>query len=132
LGRLGAAASVLITFLSVILAQIFFRANSVEDAFAVLRGAIGVNGIGPALYAKADVSHWLALVPLFVVIWWFPNTQEILGHYSGKADPESPAIRAQHTFRWQPTWQWTVVIGGAFFVCFVLIKSASRFLYFQF
>ena len=132
LGRLGAAASVLITFLAVILAQIFFRANSVEDAFAVLRGAIGANGVCLAPYAKPDFSHWLALGPLFAVIWWFPNTQEILGQYSDKGDTEPPAIGAQHKYRWQPTWQWTVVIGGAFFACFVMIKSASRFLYFQF
>jgi alginate O-acetyltransferase complex protein AlgI len=114
------------------LAQIFFRANSVEDAFAVLRGAIGANGVGLAPYAKPDFSHWLALGPLFAVIWWFPNTQEILGQYSDKGDTEPPGIGAQHKYRWQPTWQWAVVIGGAFFACFVMIKSASRFLYFQF
>lgn len=131
-GRLGAAASVLATFFAVVSAQVFFRADSVEDAFAVFRGAAGVNGMGLAPYAGPDAFRWLLLGLLFVVIWWFPNTQEILGQYSGDGSVEGRGTSARTFWRWQPSWSWTLVIGTAFFVSFVLLRSASRFLYFQF
>ena len=67
-GRLGAAASVLITFIAVVSAQIFFRSDSMPDAVSVLRGAIGVNGIGPVPRSGSDLFSWLALALLFAVI----------------------------------------------------------------
>ena len=44
--RVGAFLSVATTFLAVISAQVFFRAESIGDAFSVFRGAVGVNGVG--------------------------------------------------------------------------------------
>ncbi|HYL85993.1 MAG TPA: MBOAT family O-acyltransferase [Candidatus Angelobacter sp.] len=131
-GRLGATVSVLITFLAVITAQVFFRADSIEDAFAVLRGAIGVNGTGSLPHTWAALFPWVALALLFTVIWSFPNTQEILGQYSGDADQKAQRPRSMASLQWQPTWGWGCLIGAAFFASFVLLKTASRFLYFQF
>ncbi len=131
LGRIGTTMSVLVTFLAVVSAQVFFRADSVQDAFAVLRGAIGVNGIGPVLQRGPGLSAWVALGLLLGGIWWFPNTQEILGPYSGE-EKTQPGIFQARFHQWQPTWRWGLAISTAFFACFVLMKPASRFLYFQF
>ena len=130
-GRLGAGTCVLITFAAVVSAQIFFRADSVQDAFSVLRGAIGINGLGRVPHAGTDLLPWAALAILFAVIWWFPNTQEILGQYSAEetAKTDGSPLRI---LQWQPTWKWSFVICAAFFACYVLMKPASRFLYFQF
>jgi alginate O-acetyltransferase complex protein AlgI len=129
--RWGRMASVLLTFLAVISAQIFFRADSIEDAFAVLRGAIGANSGGNAAVASSG-SVWLALALLFCVIWWLPNTQEILGQYAGKDGSAASEAPGWRFFEWQPIWSWCLLTGVAFFASFVLMKSASRFLYFQF
>jgi alginate O-acetyltransferase complex protein AlgI len=131
-GRLAAAASVLITFIAVVSAQIFFRSDSIPDAVSVLRGAIGVNGIGPVPRSGSDLFSWLALALLFAVIWWFPNTQEVLGRYSAEKGVEPGKFQELGFLRWQPTWRWSLAISAAFFACFVLMKPASRFLYFQF
>jgi hypothetical protein len=131
LGRIGTTISVLVTFLAVVSAQVFFRADSVQDAFAVLRGAIGVNGIGPVLQRGPGLSAWVALGLLLGGIWWLPNTQEILGQYSGE-EKTQPGIFQARFHQWQPTWRWSLAISAAFFACFVLMKPASRFLYFQF
>ena len=131
LGRIGTMISVLVTFLAVVSAQVFFRADSVQDAFAVLRGAIGVNGIGPVLQRGPGLSAWVALGLLLGGIWWFPNTQETLGPYSGE-ETTQPGIFQARFHQWQPTWRWSLAISAAFFACFVLMKPASRFLYFQF
>lgn len=127
-GHAAAAASVFVTFIAILSAQVFFRADSVEDAFAVFRGAAGANGLGLAPYVGPDFSHWVVLGLIFVVIWYFPNTQEILGQYSGEKNTRA----AGNFWQWQPTWSWTVAVAAAFFISFVLIRSAARFLYFQF
>ncbi|HEX4543798.1 MAG TPA: MBOAT family O-acyltransferase [Candidatus Acidoferrum sp.] len=129
---LGSAASVLVTFLAVVSAQIFFRADSIRDAFAVVRGAIGINGTGMFPHAGPALFRWVALGLLFAVIWWFPNTQEILSQSADEEGGETGKFRALPSLRWQPTWMWTAAIAGAFFVSLVLLKPASRFLYFQF
>jgi alginate O-acetyltransferase complex protein AlgI len=130
--RVGAAASVLLTFVAVLSAQIFFRADSVQDAFAVLRGAIGANGIGQVPHAASDLLPWAVLSMLFVVIWSAPNAQEILGRFTGEEAAQTGGFGVSRLFLWQPTWSWSLLIGGALFASFVLMKSASRFLYFQF
>ena len=131
-GRLTGLSSVLLTFLAVISAQIFFRADSIEDALAVLRGAVGVNGLGPVPHSLASLFSWLVLVLLFAVIWGLPNTQEVLGSYSNERDSKKPTYSTFRLLQWQPTWTWTLVIASAFFASFVLMKGAVRFLYFQF
>jgi alginate O-acetyltransferase complex protein AlgI len=130
--RLAAAAGVLITFLAVASAQIFFRADSVQDAFAVVRGAIGANGIGQVPHAGSDLGSWAALCLLFAVIWCFPNTQQILGQSAREEVEQTGGSGVFRLLRWQPTWSWRLLVGGALFACFVLMKPASRFLYFQF
>lgn len=127
-GRAAAAASVFVTFIATLSAQVFFRADSVEDAFAVFRGAAGAKGLGLAPYAGPDVSHWAVLGLIFIVVWCFPNTQQILGRYSGEVNTSW----ASSFWQWQPTWSWAMAIGATFFVSFVLIRTAARFLYFQF
>jgi D-alanyl-lipoteichoic acid acyltransferase DltB (MBOAT superfamily) len=130
--KLGAAASVLITFLAVVSAQIFFRADSMEDAFAIVCGAIGLNGVGLFPHAGPELFRWVALGLLFALIWWFPNTQEILSQSADEEGAETWKFRALPSLRWRPNWIWTLAIAGAFFVSLVLLKPASRFLYFQF
>jgi alginate O-acetyltransferase complex protein AlgI len=130
--RLGAASSVILTFLAVVSAQIFFRADSVQDAYAVVYGAIGVNGIGQVPHAVSDLEPWAALCVLFAQIWWMPNTQQVLGQHSGEEIVQKSGPDATWLLRWQPSWSWSLLVGGALFASFVLLKPASRFLYFQF
>jgi D-alanyl-lipoteichoic acid acyltransferase DltB (MBOAT superfamily) len=131
-GRVGAAASVLLTFFAVLTAQIFFRADSMEAAYAVLRGAAGFNGFGLLPQTAATLLPWFCLAMIFAVIWWFPNTQEILSQYVGDSGSKTEGASSWRILQWQPTWSWSLLIGGAFFASFVLLKTASRFLYFQF
>ena len=131
-GKVGRTASVMITFVAVLSAQIFFRADSIEDAFAVLRGAVGLNGFALAHLSSTELFSWVVLGFLFVVIWWVPNTQEILGRYSEAGGVETEGLHRMRFLHWQPTWSWSLLIGAAFLASFVLMKAASRFLYFQF
>lgn len=131
---LRAFSSVAVTFLAVLSAQVFFRADSSEDAVTVLGGAVGLHGFGSLPSTAAGLWPWLALVAVFSIIWGLPNTQEVLAPHAG-AEPagsgEKKGVFAA-VLRWQPSWGWSLLWGAAFFASFVLMKTAARFLYFQF
>jgi hypothetical protein len=98
---------VLLTFLAVVVAMVFFRAKSISDAAAMLRGMAGRNGFAAAGFAfgrVAETGHGLApwlshvwnssayqtllLIPvLLLIVWTLPNTQELIGRYAGRRIP---------------------------------------------
>jgi len=90
-----------------------------------------VNGSGIIPHAGAELLPWGGLALLLLGIWCLPNTQEILGE-SLEQRGEVAGAGSLRFLRWQPTLRWTLAISVAFFACFVMMRSASRFLYFQF
>jgi len=106
-GRLAKIAGGGITFLAVVVAWVFFRADSLGSAWSVLRGMAGMNGVSlPVTIQSATAplvqgfasSHvvFQGLAPNTVVspvgasmsiaiglalVWLFPNAREILADY---------------------------------------------------
>ena len=76
-------------------ALIFFRANSLHGAFALLHDLAGRNGFGH-IGSILDGAFGLALFP---VVWFLPNTQEILGE-----EPVGAHTRSSiwPILRWKP------------------------------
>lgn len=68
--------SVLLTFLSVVIAGVVFRAASLVDAGAVLAGMIGVHGFEAPLPRDLLDAAWLA--GLLALVWTTPTTQQIM------------------------------------------------------
>jgi alginate O-acetyltransferase complex protein AlgI len=126
------AASVLLTFLAAVVAQIFFRADSVQDAYAVLAGASGIHGVGPAPHALPSLISWVGIALLLAVVWGMPNTQEILGSYAAEDSPRALIPVDQRRLLWRPNLGWAFLMGIVFLLVFSLMKSNSHFLYFQF
>ncbi len=138
------AVGVLLTFGSVLLGQVFFRADSVSDALYVLGTLTGVHGRGPALrdvpISPDDMptySRFLlhpsgaiaALLCCFFVVWALPNTQEILGQL------EKGATRHSSVFPrlfWKPNAAWTTGLCFVLIASLMLISESTSFLYFQF
>ena len=96
--RSTVVASVLLTFICVIIAQVFFRADSVSDASAVLQAMGGLHGLGseglahlgPAamsLWQNADVERTIMIAVLLLVVWVAPNTTQILERYPVRRIP---------------------------------------------
>lgn len=111
-------------YLQVSFALIFFRADSLHGALALIRDLVGHNGLGHIGSVLDGAFGFL----LFPVVWFLPNTQQILG--------EEPAgARAQTSFfpslRWKPNLIWTIVMAALFFAILSNMESSS-FLYFQF
>jgi alginate O-acetyltransferase complex protein AlgI len=133
--RLNHAASVLLTFACVLLAQVFFRAPSTQSGIALLQRMTHAYRTFPAVTVTVMHmrDHLGMLLVGFVIVWCFPNTQQILARYK-------PALRlapADETPRflpiyWGPSPAWGMVLGAAFTLVLMHLENPSTFLYFQF
>lgn len=117
----------LITFMAVVIAWVFFRADNVTMAFDVIKGMVGLNGI----QFKLDIRDLLWLLSLGSIVWLFPNTQQIMSSFG-------PTLNSVHEeiiisrFLWRPTPMRACWFGFLGFIAILLMNKHSEFLYFQF
>jgi alginate O-acetyltransferase complex protein AlgI len=150
------AAEVLMTYLSVLIGQVFFRAASVGQAIDLLSGMVGLHGfeheiaVGKRLITfgnRFGVPHEIfgialtsSSLPLalqagyivvgFFIVWMCPNSQQIMAAADpilGKAPPPATAL-----LRWRPSIPWAATIGIAGVVVLLDLGGTTEFLYFQF
>lgn len=143
-GRLGTPAAVSLTFILVVIAWVFFRADSLAAASAMLNAMVngngwrsaagwhfaasGINGTNTALMIGAGLS----------VVWLLPNTQEFMHAlpcatpvYGGIAEPKGWAA----LIVWRPMHWLTWSSFGILLALSILVISpakVSEFLYYQF
>lgn len=149
-----------VTFLAVVVAWVFFRADSFANAAAVLRGMAGLNGtsVSPALAgllgkfpslvqalgisfdgpfpAEWNVGSIRALMMILIgltVAWGLPNTQEWLGKYHvGWEQGQRLAPSPSRIPAWRPVPAVAALAGLTFVICILCMERTSKFLYFQF
>ena len=139
------ALCVLITFVAVLVAQAFFRANGVGDAMLLVQGMVGARGVEPldlsahvAGLALGDAwrviaGHHMQLiyaVVLLAIAWFAPNSHQILGRWSPALFKPNEA--PQPYLRWRPNLAWTAVMLVLMVFCLANLHKEARFLYFQF
>jgi alginate O-acetyltransferase complex protein AlgI len=126
------------TFVSVVVAWVFFRAPDLGTAVAIIQGMTGLNGIcTDALRDAGGAAGLFWIGGLLSIALLAPNLREIFRRYDIVLDVETrtePALLAQSvsSLHWAPTIAW----GGATFVAFLIallhMTRVSQFLYFQF
>lgn len=148
-----------LTFVAVVVAWVFFRADNLETALSVLRGMMGAHGVVlPDLWLQTRLSHmgwlvgWLAnagvvfgnagtfkglgeagwIAGLLCIVWFMPNTQQIFHDYRPALNVPDAARGAATVLQWQPTWRWALICSVLLVVGIVKINRVSEFLYFQF
>jgi alginate O-acetyltransferase complex protein AlgI len=155
---LAVAASVLVTFLCVVMALVFFRADNVPAAANLLSGMFGGHGLViperlaslPGVSVLSDafdlptatlehfgLSELLWIAGLLLVVWALPNSQQLMRNYR-------TALAAQPRKSWLQTifpryvWHPTAIVGfsigllGFFLVIRAISAAPTEFLYFQF
>jgi alginate O-acetyltransferase complex protein AlgI len=125
-------------YLQVTFALIFFRSDSMASAFALISDLFGRNGAG---HFDELLAGALAFA-LFPVVWFFPNTQQILGQETGPggvaSSPGTPNVNPPPAYtlfcrlRWRPNLGWALVMAVLFFAVLANLDSTTSFLYFQF
>lgn len=148
-----------ITFTSVVLAWVFFRAQSVNGALNILKSMVGLNGISLPIMLNGRLGIfeiWIEnigvsfdgfsknqLIPFHSIIWifiilifvfYFPNTQQIMAKFKPAiVTYKEPNIATYKTFfLWRPSLIWAVGIGLISTLSILSLSRVSEFLYFQF
>ena len=133
--RLLLLRDVSLTFLAVVVANVFFRAASVHDAWSILRSMAGLNGfvlpgglaayLGPVAQPLAQLgvrfepalpffdgsSEVAAFALLFFIVWALPNTQQIVARFSPVLDGQAgqprdlPLLAKIRSVRWLVEWR---------------------------
>jgi D-alanyl-lipoteichoic acid acyltransferase DltB (MBOAT superfamily) len=117
--------SVLLTYACVLVAQVFFRADSVQGALQVLTAMVGLNAnahaaaLGPL--SPNPLSPLLPILAALGIAFLCPNSQEIIG-----LAPRGSALL------WVPNMRWALGMAVMFFISLLLIDNEQKFLYFQF
>jgi len=135
-----------VTMLAVIVAWVFFRAESFTDAVLILKGMFGQTGfynakVWGALLNDTAVT-WFQVISLTGIVVFLPNSIELTKHYRPvlqiksilrKATGLSALIKAQLV--WRPSLSWSVVICGMTSVSLIVLYRANNlteFIYFNF
>jgi D-alanyl-lipoteichoic acid acyltransferase DltB (MBOAT superfamily) len=106
----GIVVSVLVTYLAVLVAQVFFRAHTFDDAIGMLSGLVGLHGfvdVVPSVLGERDAfrlaeailnpKNWIMLAFCFAIVFFAPNSGEILAAYNPTLEP----VRKVLPLHWQ-------------------------------
>jgi len=146
------ALCVFTTFIAVVFAWVFFRADDLPTALSLVKAMLGGNGFTlpdnlftrlPALHAWLSTQGWFApsngltsggmlnwIWILLLVVWFAPNTQTILQHFKPASDVPQPVERTR--LLWKPGFLSALLIWGLAFIALINLSKQSAFLYFQF
>jgi len=121
--RLADIAGLILTFLAVVIAWVFFRAPDMATALSVLSKMADPSNIA---FGRVEMVYAL-LVAIYVALAWFaPNTQEIMG-YDHENRSVGENLRAQ---RMRPLFLYATAAVLAFGI--LGIQQHSEFIYFRF
>ena len=154
-GKIARFFAVTLTFLAVVLAWVYFRADSVAHANTIVSAMTGANGVtlpyrwlekmgaaGAWLAEHGVVFHnttvfgggtqmnWLIICAL--IVWLAPNTQQLMRGYQPALGVIDSGSRDFGGLRWQPTARWLAAIAALAVFGILSLTALSEFIYFQF
>jgi D-alanyl-lipoteichoic acid acyltransferase DltB (MBOAT superfamily) len=116
-------AAFILTFLSVVIAWVFFRADSIDTALYVLSKMADPTNIA---FGKGEMAYALLVAVYAMVAWFAPNTQEIMG-YDHANRTVAEKLRG---LRMRPLFLYATAAVFAFGI--LGIQQHSEFIYFRF
>jgi alginate O-acetyltransferase complex protein AlgI len=153
--RITHAASIVLTFVAVVVGWVFFRAGSLPAAGDMLSGMAGLNGtVLPAGWkihlaqplANALVSSGVAFdatlfaglpqvawtAALLAIAWFWPNTQQLLREYEPALDAATCSAAPATPLAWRPSAGWAIAVAVLAIASLASLDRVTQFLYFQF
>jgi D-alanyl-lipoteichoic acid acyltransferase DltB (MBOAT superfamily) len=128
---LSTVGKVALTYLAVLVAQVFFRATSMHNALDLLAAMAGFHGVtDPSVTLHEMLSQSLLLVALYFVVWMMPNSLQLLDRFT----PTLSDLRFDSPihFSWNPNLVWGVAIGVLACVALLGATGITEFIYFRF
>jgi alginate O-acetyltransferase complex protein AlgI len=121
--RLANIAAFILTFLSVVVAWVFFRADSLSSALNVLSRMADPTQIA---FGRGEMAYALFIMVYAAIAWFAPNTQTIMG-YDHKNRSVGQGLGA---WRKRPAFLYATAAVLAFGI--LGIQQHSEFIYFRF
>jgi D-alanyl-lipoteichoic acid acyltransferase DltB (MBOAT superfamily) len=147
-----------LTFVSVSAAMVFFRSTTITSAVDIVKGLMGLNGIGlpHALFDRSGalgsglhrlgliaVQSWsvqdFAVLAIWIAVLMFvvlacPNTLQILSRYEPAlgVKPRSTQLGIGRILEWNASLPWALAVSGLAAIAIASISGPSEFLYWQF
>lgn len=122
-----------LTLIAIIIAWVFFRANSLADALSILSAMSGFGAsLQPAATATITVDRLAFIVALLLWSMFAPNTNQTLRYNFGA---QQVITKIRDLFVWRPNIFYAILVGATLFICaFVGVTGREKleFLYFQF
>ena len=139
---LGQGLAQTLTLLAVIVAWVFFRAESFGGASQILAGMSGLSQpLEPKLWeslSQDTLIIWLHFGALAAIVFLLPNSIEIAQRYgpvlADGAGKVKNSTMGQH-IAWRPSPAWAATMGLGFFVALVQLyrmEDITEFIYFNF
>lgn len=153
----GRATARLATFMAVVIAWVFFRAESLDAAMLVLSGLVGGDGFvipahwqmyfGPAApwvqaigfeFGELNYLNRISALPLIAlcigIAFWMPNTQQIMHRYDPAlmTDKKQRIEAAINLLSWRPSLPWVFALSIMAAWAMFGSTTTSQFLYFNF
>ena len=147
----------ILTFVSVAVAMVFFRAPTMASAMDLVKGMIGLNGLAlpKEIYDHlGPLAGWLHklgvasqsgsgqdfvmlmswTVVLTVVALAFPNTLQILARYEPAlgVKPRPMRLWTRALVEWNPSLAWAIGVSAVAAIAVRFLGGPSEFLYWQF
>ena len=132
----------LLTLLAVMLAWVFFRADSLTSALQLLRS---MAGMAPTWIAEStslvedrfslsliEPNQLLILLGLLAVVSFAPNSQQIVGYDNARQTEDRSPGAPFSALRWQPTVAWAALTALLCLLSLVGMSETREFVYFRF
>jgi alginate O-acetyltransferase complex protein AlgI len=126
-----------VTFLAVVVAWVFFRAESFPAAARILKGMSGISCGIDAVGFWETRNKWLIVVALLAFVFVAPNTQQIMAAARpalGVLPPRRKLDRSAPDlpWLWEPSAAWALAAAAFIIVGVLFVSRASEFIYYQF
>jgi D-alanyl-lipoteichoic acid acyltransferase DltB (MBOAT superfamily) len=153
----GTALAIALTFTTLSATMALFRADNLNAALIMLKGMAGLHGVvlpsfllegwglqslipvltgwgfkvGGLALLKGYAFEWLTFY--FFIIFFMPNTQEIMSRFEPCLDYHLKETEGTWKWlRWRPTVAWAGLTGVLALAALLLMGKPNPFLYFQF
>ncbi len=127
--RMATIASCAVTFLSVVVAWVFFRSKDLSSAIDILAGMAGIHGFAPLPPVHEAAPLWLAA--LLSIVWLSPNSQQIVGNVGRILKGDETSLTARVTVGRAASFGFLAVL-----IALLLLVNASHapteFIYYNF
>lgn len=122
-----------LTFIAVVVAWVFFRADSLHSAWVILQGMAGMAGTqGGDLFQGSSQVRWL--LAGLLIVFAAPNALQVLGRFKPALEtyPGEIGRPGRGALCWAPTARWAWLTVAAATAGLLNLTRVSEFLYFQF